>query len=518
MRENLINRSNWLLGVSLAVLVSAFCLQYYIDFGNLLKRWDNDDFSYCYLIPFLFLYLVFSRRKQLKTYPLNPSLGGVVVLGFSGILYLMGKLGSVETFTYMSIWVAVVGSIILIMGAKLAGALAFPLLILGFIVPVPPFLHNIFTFKLKLIASSLAVKMMQMVGISVYREGNIIDLGVTQLQVVEACSGLRYVYSLLLMGVLFSYIFHKRWWDRVLIVAASIPIAVLSNSLRIVITGVLMIHVSPKFAEGFLHSFSGLFIFMLSFIFLAMLSLILKSIKRTNPVGEKEKSQDNSSHLSPFNINTLKISYTWITSILFIVFWGLNITLASNQMMPERIPFGEFPTEIGNWKGEKTFLRKEILDALWADDYTQIQFHNKKTGEMLLLFVPYYEYQGTRHTAHSPVSCLIGGGYAPLSRKIIEKDFPEPLGKVKIRQMVLERNRDRLLANYWFQQRGRIIVSEYWNKIFLFWDSITKRRTDGALVRIEMPLREGQDIEKAQALLDSFTQKFMKILPQYVPG
>jgi EpsI family protein len=89
---------------------------------------------------------------------------------------------------------------------------------------------------------------------------------------------------------------------------------------------------------------------------------------------------------------------------------------------------------------------------------------------------------------------------------------------VEVRQMIMEKDRQLVLSNYWFQQRGRIIVSEYWNKWYLFWDSITKRRTDGALVRLEMPLRAGQGVEAAQAVMDSFTQELMRILPEYVPG
>jgi EpsI family protein len=84
--------------------------------------------------------------------------------------------------------------------------------------------------------------------------------------------------------------------------------------------------------------------------------------------------------------------------------------------------------------------------------------------------------------------------------------------------MVLEKDRQLLLSNYWFQQRGRIIMSEYANKWYMFWDSITKRRTDGALVRLEILLREGQDVQSAQSVMDSFMMEFMKILPDYVPN
>ena len=93
-----------------------------------------------------------------------------------------------------------------------------------------------------------------------------------------------------------------------------------------------------------------------------------------------------------------------------------------------------------------------------------------------------------------------------------------PFGQVNINQMILEKGGGLLLTNYWFQQRGRIIQSEYWNKWYLFQDSLTKRRTDGALVRLEMPLREGQGVEDAQAMLDSFTVELMEVLPEFVPN
>ena len=99
MQVNSIKRGNWPLGLSFIVLISAFCLQYYDDFGNLLIRWNSDDFSYCYVVPFLFLYLVYTNRQSLKTHKLRPSLFGFLVLVFSGFLYLAGKLGSLETLT-----------------------------------------------------------------------------------------------------------------------------------------------------------------------------------------------------------------------------------------------------------------------------------------------------------------------------------------------------------------------------------------------------------------------------------
>ena len=509
---------NFSLWLSFAVLAASFCLQHYVGFGNMLSRWNSEDFSYCYLVPPLFVYLVYTNRRSLKVHELRPSLLGFVILFFSGLLYLGGNLGSIETLTSVAIWVAVIGVALLLVGIRIVKSLAFPFLILAFIVPLPPFLNNLFTFKLKLISSALSVKMMHIGGLSVFREGNIIDLGFTQLQMVDACSGLRYVYPLLLMGLVFGYLFHKRWWERVIMALATIPISVFANALRIAITGYLTINVSPQVAEGFFHGFSGWLIFMVSLMFLAIVSWLVK-LSKSRLTGQwpaqEKKTNPNADFL---DLSNIRQSYLWIASALFLVFWGVNTALVSAQIKPLRKTFEEFPTVIGDWQGERSYMSEEILDSLWADDYVQIHFSNTRTGDMLLVFVPYYEYQETRHTAHSPVSCLLGGGFAPRSREIIQSNFPPPFGHVEIRQMVLEKDGKLLLSNYWFQQRGRIIVSEYRNKWYLFWDSVTKRRTDGALVRLEMPLRPYQNVKAAQAVMDSFTQELMKILPEYVPG
>jgi len=518
MRHVFIEKNNLLVSASFAALLGAFCLQYYVDFGNMLSKWNDPDFTYCYLVPLIFLYLVYVKRDSLKTDQVNPSMWGFVVLLFSGVLYLAGKFGSIVTLSYIAIWVSVIGLALLLLGIKIVKKLAFPFVILGFIVPLPPFLNQLFTFKLRLISSALSVKVMQLGGLSVFREGNIIDLGVTELQVVDACSGLRYVYPLLLMGLIFACLFHKKWWKRGVIILATIPISVFSNTLRIAVTGFLTIKVSQQAAESFFHGFSGWIIFMVSIVFLSLLSWLLNCTKsRSIAPGSASGKRGNPGFVLN-NLKNLRQSYLWLASVMLIIFWGLNNALALAQVEPTRKTFEEFPTVIGDWKGEKLHLRDEILKSLWADDYIQIQYHNTNTNDALLLFVPYYAYQGTRHTAHSPFSCLVGGGFAPRSRKVIERLFPEPFGRVRIRQMVLEKDRELLLSNYWFQQRGRIILSEYWNKWYLFWDSIVKRRTDGALVRIEMPLQGSNDVESAQALIDSFTLKLMKILPKYVPA
>jgi exosortase D (VPLPA-CTERM-specific) len=507
-----------MLYLSLITLVATFILLFHTDFNNTLIRWNHEDFSYCYLVPFLFLYLVYTNKEALRGLKVISSPVGFVILLVACLLGLMGRLGTIETVSTVGIWLAIVALAALILGLEFVRRMAFPFLVLFFMVPLPPFLNNLLTFRLKLISSSLSVWMMQVGGLSVYREGNIIDLGVTQLQVVDACSGLRYVYPLFLMGLVFGYLFHKSWWERVIVVAATAPISVLSNALRIAITGYLTLKVSPQAAEGFFHGFSGWLIFMVSFVFLAILSWLLKMMrkKKEGPLSEHGKNKRKGEPI--LDLAGMRSIYIWMAVAVLAGFWGLNTAMASSQIRPPRKTFEDFPTTIGSWKGEKTYIRDEILNQLWSDDYVQVEFGNTQTRDMLLVFVPYYAYQGTLRAAHSPVACLVGGGFVPRSRTVLQRDFPEPFGPVRIRQMILEKGNKMLLSNYWFQQRGRVIVSEYTNKWYMFWDSVTKRRTDGALVRLEMPLRPGQTVNDGQAVMDAFMMELMTILPEYVPN
>lgn len=514
-------RNTHLLLAGLGLLV-AFGFLYKGALVDLVGRWNNEDFSYCYLVPLVTGYLVFTDRQRLRSVPLKSSWWGLLILAVAGILFLIGRMGALETIVYFSIWLTIAGIVILMLGWQGSKAMSFPLLILLFIVPLPPFINQLLTFKLRLISSGLSVGLMRLVGLSAFQEGNIIDIGATQLQVVDACSGLRFVYPLILMGLIVGYLFHKRWWERIVLVTITIPISVGSNALRIAITGFLTEKVSPELAEGFFHGFSGWLVFMVSLGILLIVGRIMKGLGRKSGSSRELKAQGPKLKGRGTPLSTvshhLSAKYLWSGTGILLVFGLIQHGISSNMIKPARTSFVEFPSQISEWQGERTFLTQDIMESLWADDYVQIHFANRRTGQTLLLFVPYYEYQDTKHCAHAPLSCLLGGGWAPISRTRLDRDFPEPLGKVEINQVVLEKSGQKMLANFWFQQRSRIIPSEYMNKWYLFQDALTRRRTDGALVRLEMPLAPGQSIEAAQATLDQFTLELEKILPRFVPN
>jgi EpsI family protein len=156
------------------------------------------------------------------------------------------------------------------------------------------------------------------------------------------------------------------------------------------------------------------------------------------------------------------------------------------------------------------------LRGLWADDYVSATYRNAHFPNQIYVFIPFYKYQSTRHTVHAPQSCLLGTGWTLIDSK--ERPVKVNNGKqIKIMTMVLEKGNMKLLSSYFFFQRGRAITSPWDNKFYLMWDSIMRRRSDGALVRAEMTMAPGQKIEDSYKRLEDFISHLWAILPEYVP-
>ena len=188
-------------------------------------------------------------------------LGGLLLV-FGCFLILLGVLSATHSITQYGYIVSIISTALLFMGWKAFKIILGPLLLLFLMVPLPDFIFNNLSSDLQLISSQIGVAVIRAFGISVYLEGNVIDLGKFQLQVVEACSGLRYLFPLISLSIIAAFIYQAALWKRAVIVISSIPITVFMNSFRIGVIGVLVEYGGIEQAEGFLHDFEGWFVFM----------------------------------------------------------------------------------------------------------------------------------------------------------------------------------------------------------------------------------------------------------------
>ena len=274
--------------------------------------WNDENYSHGLLIPFIIGYILWTQRDKLARVPGQPSvlLGGAAVV--CGLFALWAGVAGAELYTQrLSLILLLGGTVVYFWGLRLLRLLFVPFLLLFLAMPIPAIVFNKIAFPLQLFASRCAVWSMAMLGIPVLRQGNIIELkplnsfDTKKLEVVEACSGIRSLMTLLTLAVVFAYFTHspeengpgsgKRFgflrsywfWRSVIIVASAVPIAILTNAFRVSGTGVLAHYYGTEVADGFFHSFSGWAIYIVAFILLFGIGMILDRFKPAQADGEQ---------------------------------------------------------------------------------------------------------------------------------------------------------------------------------------------------------------------------------------
>lgn len=255
---------------------------------RLADDWRVDpNYSHGFLIPCISGYAVWSQRARLASLPLAPNYGwGGITLLLSVLLLWAGVISGELYFARIALLLSLVGLTLYGFGWTWLRALAFPIGLVLLAIPVPSLWFNPLAFRLQLLASDLAAQGIRALGIPALREGNIIELARMKLQVVEACSGIRSLMTLLTLAVVYAYFFERAWWRRIALVAAVIPIAVITNAARVTGTGWLAHRYGEASAEGFLHNFSGAVVFFVAVLLLLLLAQALRLKRRIPATAE----------------------------------------------------------------------------------------------------------------------------------------------------------------------------------------------------------------------------------------
>lgn len=510
-----------MLGCGLLFLALA-SIMYQSTTAYLLGKWGMDDFTYSYFIPLVVAYLIWEKRAELACEPACRTWLGLLPALLGILLYWMGELGGEFTIMFISLWLLCVGALWSIIGWRKLRVIAFPVFLVLAMVPPPTVLYGNLTLRLKLMSSQIGVFMLQLCGLSAYREGNVIDVGFTRLQVVDACSGLRYFFPLIVLGILLAYFFKGSLWKKIVIVMSAIPISIVTNSMRIASVGILYQFMGPAAAEGFFHDFSGWFIFMISLGILLLEMAILKRIFSGRTSDKQQDATCNDVSQSPYpEQRRYSGLYRYVSPQLLIILLLMGATAAGVQSVsnrsrtPLKKPFSDFPEAVGGWTAKRQQMEKMYLDALELNDYLLADFRNNR-GEVINCYVAFNDYQSKGKASHSPASCLPGSGW-----ELQEPDkisLTDGTGRtVSVNRAMMVMGNERRLTYYWFDQRGRILTDLYQIKLYNFVDSINLNRTDGALVRLITPLGESESPATADDRLKEFFKQFNPALNRFLP-
>lgn len=511
------------------LFIAAFATLVFVAWDSLVylaDQWSvREEYSHGLMIPFIALYLLLLKKEPLLELKWQGSLLFIPVLIAGFILMLLGELSSIYEIIQYGFIVSLVGLFIAFWGRKpsLLVWTAFAYLI--FMVPLPNFLHVKLSSGLQLISSELGVAFLRAVGVSVYQEGNIIDLGVYQLQVVEACSGLRYLFPLMSFGFLVNCLYQAPRWQKILLFLSTIPITILMNSLRIGIIGVTVDNWGIEMAEGVLHDFEGWVVFM------ACLGVLFFEMYLLHLFSKDGKTFLDKIDVAPISFSRKDLSATALSSqtsykpiALGLLVTGL-LAFTLNQFEDRealeipRSSFNSFPLMNDEWTGKEKGLDRATLEALDLTDYIMADYVKQDSNLAVNFYVAWYALQTKGQSIHSPSTCLPGGGW---SFDVLEQvDVPlsgQAQGEaVSVNRVVMTLGEHRQLVYYWFQGRDRNITNEYLAKWYIFWDSLTRNRTDGALVRLVTYVPEGTDVAEADQRLNNFMSTFYPTLTDYVP-
>jgi exosortase D (VPLPA-CTERM-specific) len=505
-----------------AIMVGLLSLWPFWDGLTMMFEWwvGLPEYSHCLLLPPIAAFLIWQQKDLLERIPFVGSWMGVTLVLMGGALLVLGQLGTIFTVVQYAYVVTLYGLILSFLGWAAFRLVAMPLVILLFMIPLPQFALANLSVKLQLLSSKVGVDMMRLFGISVFVEGNVIDLGGYKLQVAEACDGLRYLFPLMTLGFLIAYFYKGALWKRIALFLSSVPITVIMNSWRIGTIGIMVEHWGIRMAEGFLHEFQGWMVFMLS------AGLLLGEMALLNRVGRETGTWRELFGVefpapTPAGAAVRHRSMPrpfFVASGVLVAFVVTALVLPRPaEVAPDRTSFVEFPMNLGAWTGHRDSMDGIYLDQLKLDDYLLANYVNDN-GKAINLYLSYYNSQRKGDAVHSPRACLPGGGWQL-------RDFDQrTLSKVRINGRPVRVNRtlielgdQRQLVYYWFQQRGRVITNEFAVKWYLFWDAVTRHRTDGALVRLIVALPPASSEAEADRQLTEFAGRIAPLLTQYVP-
>jgi len=524
-------KENLGLYVSLCLVALLLGFMFSSALTHMTNSWGSEEYSHGYLIPVISFWFIWTNRVAVRQYLTRGSWLGVFVVIIGLFVGLMGELASLYVVTEYAFLLILYGLSLSLVGIKGVRILWFPLAYLFFMIPLPNFLYNNLSSQLQLISSQLGVAVIRLLDISVFLQGNVIDLGSYKLQVVEACSGLRYLFPLTSFGFLCAYFFRAKFWMRTVVFLTTLPITVIMNSFRIGVIGILVEYWGIEQAEGFLHDFEGWIIFIgcLGVLFAEMwlmtkLFMSGKSFSQvfvvdvdiTNaPIVDSNKGTGTNSQF--FGLST---SYITACALLLLML-PLSVLLGGREdIEPDRQRFTTFPLQVESWKGVEVGMAQEFIDTLKFEDYIIGNYSKKGDRLPVNFYVAYYASQRKGASAHSPKSCMPGDGWriGDFEQRRIGSHVTAKGEPLVVNRTVISKGNNRQLVYYWFQQRGRIITNEYLVKWYLFWDALTQQRTDGALVRLVLTLPEGSSEIDADKKMAEFLDAVFPKLENYVPS
>ncbi|MDQ3221548.1 MAG: EpsI family protein, partial [Acidobacteriota bacterium] len=497
--------------------------------------WTDENYSHGLLVPFVICYIIWLEFDSLRSTHKKPEFWIGLSIVFSALLMLLaGTLGAELFVQRISLVLILIGIVIYFFGRKVLQKLVVPFALLLLAIPIPQIIFNKIAFPLQMLASKAADWGIKLFNISTTRRGNVIELvprGQTQavgLEVVEACSGIRSLMTLMALALILGYFTRERreyiaenwfsfvktrdFWRIIILMVSAVPIALLTNAARVMTTGVLTYYYGIQMAEGTWHDLAGWAVFITALILMILLNSVLKRFDR----GDAAMLEYSGAGTEVSSYTSKITSAQTVVLFIAILTGGVFINWFENrgELSVERLSLSEMPVTIGKWehKGGDVSFNAATESVLRASDYV-MRYYFSPEG-YINFYAGYYASQRSGATYHSPQNCMPGSGWEMKEPGLVEIKTPNGRSFTANRYIV-QNGEQRQILIYWYQGRGRVTASEYLDKIYTSWDSFTTRRSDGAMIRVMTPVRD-DEAKALQAAID-FSSQVADEIGAFVP-
>jgi exosortase D (VPLPA-CTERM-specific) len=507
----------------LALAVLSSLPLFWFGFAGLTEAWSRPEFSHGPVIPVLSFYMFLHEMKAVPppAQPVRDRLPGAALMIGALVLAATGNLARIDHLVFYALILWIFGLVLVGFGLG-RGRIFWPsILHLVFMLPLPYFLYWQVSTGLQFVSSEIGVAIVRLAGVSVFLDGTVIDLGIYKLQVAEACSGLRYLFPIMSFSYVFAVLYRGPVWHKIVLLLAAVPIAVLMNSFRIGVIGVMVDRYGIGQAEGFLHFFEGWIIFLSCIAILFGMAVAMRMLSGDRrPLGDAVDVDFTGLGAQLRRVTTIapspSLTVAALTTLALSTAWSLAPARETVRM--DRDPYSLFPMTFAGWSGSAGSLDPAVETALGADDYLASYFRHPDERAGVDLFLSYYHSQIDGSSIHSPEACLPAGGWEISALAPVDVDLAGTrLGRITLNRALIQQGLEKQLVYYWAEGRGRRMTDDWAIKYHTLVDSLVTARTDGGLVRIITPILPDERPEDADARARRFLLATADRLHRFIP-
>jgi EpsI family protein len=474
-------------------------------YGRLVPGLVNDwytysPYSYGFLVPVIAGYLVWQKRERLKTLAVSPSYWGILTLAAAVLLSLIGQAISDSFVMRVSMVFAMAALVQAMLGNRFLKELGFPICYLALMIPVPYVIVNKIVNYLMFFDARHSATILKLIGVPVHLDSNFLHLPNITLEVADACSGISSVFALFVLGVLYAYYLPLAARLKILLAASTVPLAVVANIFRIIVTVALTYYVGPVVLQSTFHKFNGTFNFLLSFALFIAVAEVLRNKAAASPTqtdGLRLSSVEAYGGNPPKRLgwNVAVIS----TLIMTVAIWT-SATLENPSNSPASVNFANVPS---------SFAAFTAAEEPWPDAYHDIKaersatrFYATATGIPIELFLG-YRGDGSRGERLQSPKLILPRRWNYLWVETTELDIGNS-EKIEANWMLTEMGGSRRLVLYWYRYGGGTFTGELYYRFALLKERLLNRPTGMIVVRIATPVLGDEIIRNAQDRLRNF--------------